>query len=39
MDLLIDTYGTRIGISGERLVLSFPATREKKEYPILGGLP
>ena len=33
-DLLIDTYGTRIGASGERIVLSFPKTKEKKEYPI-----
>ena len=33
-DLLIDTYGTRIGSSGERIVLSFPNTKEKKEYPI-----
>ncbi len=34
MDLLIDTYGTRIGASGERIVLSFPKVKEKKEYPI-----
>jgi CRISPR-associated protein Cas1 len=34
MDLLIDTYGTRIGASGERIVLSFPKAKEKKEYPI-----
>src|ERR1700679_388325 len=34
MDLLIDTYGTRIGASGERIVLSFPKNEEKKEYPI-----
>jgi CRISPR-associated protein Cas1 len=34
MDLLIDTYGTRIGASGERIVLSFPKTKEKKEYPV-----
>lgn len=33
-DLLIDTYGTRIGSSGERIVLSFPKIKEKKEYPI-----
>jgi CRISPR-associated protein Cas1 len=33
-DLLIDTYGTRIGSSGERIVLSFPNTKQKKEYPI-----
>ncbi len=33
-DLLIDTYGTRIGSSGERIVLSFPHIKEKKEYPI-----
>lgn len=34
MDLFIDTYGTKIGSSGERIVLSFPNTKEKKEYPI-----
>ncbi len=34
MDILIDTYGTRIGASGERIVLSFPKVKEKKEYPI-----
>ena len=34
MDLLIDTYGTRIGASGERIVLSFPKNEPKKEYPI-----
>lgn len=34
MDLFIDTYGTKIGCSGERIVLSFPNIREKKEYPI-----
>jgi len=34
MDLLIDTFGTRIGSSGERIVLSFPKVKEKKEYPI-----
>ena len=34
MDLLIDTYGTRIGSCGERIVLSFPKIKEKKEYPI-----
>ena len=34
MDLLIDTYGTKIGSSGERIVLSFPNVKEKKEYPI-----
>ncbi len=33
-DLLIDTYGTRIGASGERITLSFPKIEEKKEYPI-----
>lgn len=33
-DLLIDTYGTRIGASGERIVLSFPKVKEKREYPI-----
>ncbi|MDE1975121.1 MAG: CRISPR-associated endonuclease Cas1 [Patescibacteria group bacterium] len=33
-DLLIDTYGTKIGCSGERIVLSFPKVEEKKEYPI-----
>lgn len=34
MDILIDTYGTRIGATGERIQLSFPRVREKKEYPI-----
>lgn len=37
MDLLIDTYGTYIGSTGERLVLRLPAKgkkRSKKEYPI-----
>lgn len=34
MDLLIDTFGTRIGCSGERIILSFPKIKEKKEYPI-----
>ncbi len=34
MDLLIDTYGTKIGVNGERIVLSFPKVKEKKEYPI-----
>ncbi len=33
MDLFIDTYGTKIGSSGERIVLSFPNIKEKKEYP------
>lgn len=33
-DLLIDTYGTRIGVRGERIILSFPKVEEKKEYPI-----
>lgn len=33
-DLLIDTFGTRIGSSGERIVLSFPHEKKKKEYPI-----
>ncbi len=41
MDLLIDTYGTYIGSTGERIVLGLPAKdkdgnkkRIKKEYPI-----
>ena len=34
MDLLIDTYGTKIGSTGERIVLSFPHIKKKKEYPI-----
>jgi len=34
MDLLIDTFGTHIGSSGERIVLSFPKIKEKKEYPV-----
>ena len=33
-DLLIDTYGTKIGSSSDRIVLSFPNVKEKKEYPI-----
>lgn len=34
MDLLIDTFGTKIGSTGERIVLSFPKIKEKREYPI-----
>ena len=37
MDLLVDTYGTHIGATGERLVLRFPSTgpkRTQREYPI-----
>ncbi len=34
MDLLIDTYGTKIGSTGERIKLSFPNIKERKEYPI-----
>lgn len=41
MDLFIDTYGTYIGCTGERIVLGLPAKdkdgkkkRLKKEYPI-----
>ncbi len=38
MDLLVDTYGTHIGATGERLVLRFPsqggARRKEREYPI-----
>lgn len=37
MDLLIDTYGTYIGSTGERLVLRLPSKTKKriqKEYPI-----
>ncbi len=34
MDLLIDTYGTKIGATGERIILSFPQVKDKKEYPI-----
>lgn len=37
MDLLIDTYGTYIGATGERLVLRFPSQgpkRKQREYPI-----
>ena len=34
MDLLIDTFGTKVGCSGERIILSFPGIKEKKEYPI-----
>jgi CRISPR-associated protein Cas1 len=41
MDLIIDTYGTCIGSTGERIVLGLPARdkngrkkRVKKEYPV-----
>lgn len=37
MDLLVDTYGTFIGCTGERLVLKLPqkgGKRRSKEYPI-----
>lgn len=34
MDLLIDTYGTKVGCSGERIVLSFPGIKKKQEYPV-----
>ena len=37
MDLLINTFGTRIRSSGERIVLALPVTAKykmKKEYPI-----
>ena len=34
MDLLIDTYGTFIGATGERIALKFPKTKRKKEYAI-----
>lgn len=39
MDLLIDTYGTYIGCTGERVVLRLPSKsrnrkRITKEYPI-----
>ncbi len=34
MDLLIDTYGTFIGSTGERIALRFPKTKKRKEYPI-----
>lgn len=34
MDLLINTYGTRIRSSGERIVLVFPSTDKRKEYSI-----
>lgn len=34
MDLVINTYGTRIRSSGERIILVFPTTRQKKEYSI-----
>jgi CRISPR/Cas system-associated endonuclease Cas1 len=32
MDLLINTYGTRIRRSGERIVLWFPRTNTKREF-------
>jgi CRISPR-associated protein Cas1 len=34
MDLLINTYGTRIRSSGERIVLVFPTTKKRKEYSV-----
>lgn len=34
MDLLINTYGTRIRSSGERIVLKFPKRTSIKEYSI-----
>lgn len=33
MDLLINTYGTRIRSRGERIALTFPNNSETKEYP------
>lgn len=33
MDLLINAYGTRIRSRGERIVLVFPRSKEKQEYP------
>ena len=33
MDLYIDSYGTKIGTTGERITLSSP-DKQKKEYPI-----
>lgn len=33
MDLLINTYGTRIRSSNEHIVIFFPKTNKKKEYP------
>ena len=32
MDLLVNTYGTRIRSSGERIVLWFPRTNTKREF-------
>lgn len=34
MDLLINTYGTKIRSSGERIVLRFPRNPKRKEYSI-----
>lgn len=34
MDLIINKYGTKVGCSGERIVLSFPNDKQKKEYPV-----
>jgi CRISPR-associated protein Cas1 len=34
MDLIINEYGTKVGVSGERIVLSLPGIKEKKEYPV-----
>lgn len=32
MDILINTFGTRIRSTGERIVLVFPKTNKKREY-------
>ena len=37
MDLLINTFGTRIRSTGERIVLALPGDKtkyKKKEYPV-----
>lgn len=34
MDLVINTYGTRIRSTSERLVLTIPKRKEKKEYSV-----
>lgn len=34
MDLLINTFGTRIRSRGERIVLKLPKSKSVQEYPV-----
>ncbi len=34
MDIIINEYGTCVRASGERIILTHPKSKEKKEYPI-----